>query len=392
MITLQEINKKARRPWSSGAFLKSWLKDEAFFPYEIPFKTPSGRTLSSEFLQVRDWIATLHSHSKAATGNGYQLKYRIISHQQLGQQQLPQRIVFENQEDWLAFIGQQSAFKQFKGLADQTRRQLPQVMSFVNSKPVKVLDYADVWAELIKVCRYFQLNQQPKRYIRQLDIQGVDTKFIEAHKGILSELLMLALEPEDFDDNVTGIADNGFERRFGLRYDEPLIRFRLLDSNAPVTDMSVPLSQFIDPGVSRVFITENKVNGLVFPPVKDSIVIFGLGYGVRSLFSVSWLEEKQIIYWGDIDTHGFSMLSQLRGRYGQTKSLLMDQETLNKHSSLCVEEPESKRFLADLTNLTDYEQALFDALRQNQLGKNLRLEQERITFSCLKEALAANHQ
>ena len=295
--------------------------------------------------------------------------------------------MFENQEDWLAFIGQKLAFKQFQDLTDQTRRQLPQVMPLVNSKPVKMLDYTDVWPQLIKVCRYFQLNPKPARYIRQLDIQDVDTKFIESHKGILSEMLHLALEPEDFDDSVTGIVDNGFERRFGLHYDEPLIRFRLLDSEALVTDMSVPLSQFIDPGVSRVFITENKVNGLAFPPVQDAIVIFGLGYGVRSLFSVNWLEQKQISYWGDIDTHGFSILSLLRGRFRHTRSLLMDKATLDLHQSLCVEEPGNKRFLADLANLTGSEQALFDVLRQNKQGKNLRLEQERITFSCLKEAL-----
>lgn len=392
MISQKELQKKARRPWVSGAFLKSWLNDEVFFPFEIPFKTPSGRTLSSEFIQVRDWIAELHSYSRAVTGSGYQLEYRTINHQQLGQQRLPHKIVFESREDWLAFIGQQSAFKQFQGLVDQTRRQLPQVMSIVNSKPVKMLDYATVWSQLITVCRYFQLNPQPDRYIRQLDIQGVDTKFIESHKGILSELLVLALEPEDFDDSVTGISESGFERRFGLRFDEPLIRFRLLDSEAPVTDMSVPLSQFVDPGVSRVFITENKINGLAFPPVKDAIVIFGLGYGVRSLFSVSWLEKKQISYWGDIDTHGFSMLSQLRGRFRQTRSLLMDQATLETHQSLCVEEPESKRFLADLANLKDSEQALFDALRKNKPGQNLRLEQELIAFSCLRDALVADYQ
>ena len=387
MITLNELNKKARRPWSSGTFLKSWLNDEAFFPFDIPFATPSGRTLSSEFIKVRDWIAELHNHSKAITGSGYQLKYRTVSHLQLGQQRLPQKIVFETRNDWLVFIGQLSAFKQFQALADQTKRQLPQVMSFVRSKPVKVLAYADVWPEVIKVCRYFQLNPQPDRYIRQLDIQGVDTKFIEAHKGILSDLLTLALEPEDVDDSVSGLAENGFERRFGLRYDEPLIRFRLLDSDTSVTDISVPLSQFVDPGVSRVFITENKINGLAFPSVKDAMVIFGLGYGVRSLFSVSWMQEKQISYWGDIDTHGFSMLSQLRGCFRQTESLLMDQATLERHLPLCVEEPDGKRFLADLPNLTDSEQTLFDALRHNQMSKNLRLEQERITFSCLRDAL-----
>ena len=388
MITLKELDTKARRPWTSGAFLKSWLNDEPFFPFAIPFKTPSGRTLSSEFIKVRDWIAELHSHSKAVTGSGYQLEYRTLSHQQLGQQRVPERIVFEGREDWLTFIGQQSAFKQFQGLVDSTRRQLPQVMPLVSNKPVRMLDYGNIWEQLIRVCRYFQLNPRPGRYIRQLDIQGVDTKFIENHKGILSELLTLALEPEDFDDSVTGIAENGFERRFGLLYDEPIIRFRLLDSKAPVTDMSVPLSQFVDPGVSQVFITENKINGLAFPPVPDAMVVFGLGYGIRSLFCVGWLKDKQIHYWGDIDTHGFSILSQLRGCFQQTRSLLMDQATLEAHRALCVEEVQNKRFLGELPNLTGQEQQLFYAIKHNQLGENLRLEQERITYSCVRQALA----
>ncbi len=407
MISQTEINKKARRLWSSGAFLKSWLDGESLFPFEVPFKTPSGRTLSKEFIKIRDWIGELHQHSKAVTGSGYQLEHRLISHQQLGQQKVPQKIVFESQDDWLVFIGQQPAFKRFKALIDLTRRQLPQAMALVKSRPVKLLDYADVWPELIKVCRYFQLNPRPDRYIRQLDIQGIDTKFIETHKSILSELLILALEPEDFDDSVAGIVENGFERRFGLRYDEPLIRFRLLDPEAcladpllgrgqvtnknQLPDRSVPLSQFVDPHVSKIFITENKINGLSFPSMNDAIVIFGLGYGIRSLFSVSWLDEKEIYYWGDIDTHGFSILSQLRGRFCQTQSLLMDQETLESHRSLCVEEPINKRFMTDLANLTESEMTLFDTLRYNRLGVNLRLEQERICFSAFRETLADNN-
>ncbi|OED46734.1 hypothetical protein ACH42_03505 [Endozoicomonas sp. (ex Bugula neritina AB1)] len=387
MITQAELNKKAKRPWVSGAFLKSWLNDEPFFPFEIPFKTPTGRTLSNEFIQVREWISELSLHSKAVKGVGYQLEYRSINHQTLGGQELPQKIFFDNQDDWLAFTGHQSDFKQFVKLVGLTRRQLPEIMPFISGKPMKVLDFADVWPLLIKVCRYFQLKPKPGRYIRQLDIQDVDTKFIEMHKGILSDLLTLALESEDFDAEVTGLSENGFERRFGLLFDEPLIRFRLLDSQVRVTDMSVPLSQFIDPRVSRIFITENKINGLAFPPLEDSIVIFGLGYGVRSLFSVDWLKTKEIYYWGDIDTHGFAILSQLRQRFHQVESFLMDQETLDKHFSLCVEEPEGKRFLGELFNLADSERSLFDALKNNAQGNNLRLEQERIGYGCLREAL-----
>ena len=246
MINLTELKKKAQRPWLSDSFLKCWLNGESIFPLEIPFRTPSGRSLGSDFAKVRDWIALLHSNSKAVKGAGYVLEYRTINHQQLGRQRLPGRILFESQEDWLAYIGQQKTFRRFDELVGSSRRLLPEVMPFIAWKPLKVLEFAESWPSLLKVCRYFQLNPRPGRYIRQLGIQGVDTKFIESHKGILSELLSFALEPEDYDESVTGLSENGFERRFGLRYDEPLIRFRLLDSEDPVTDISVPVSQFID--------------------------------------------------------------------------------------------------------------------------------------------------
>ncbi|MBO9497789.1 hypothetical protein J7438_27445, partial [Thalassotalea sp. G20_0] len=171
----------------------------SLFPLEITFRKPSGKVLSQEFVKVRDWIALLHSNSKAVKGSGYRLDYRSINHQQLGTQRIPQRIVFEHREDWLGFIGKIKAFRQFDELAGTTRRQLPELMPWLQEKPLKALELVDSWPRLLKVCRYFQLNPKPGRYIRQLDIQGVDSKFIENNKGILSELLSLALEPEDFD-------------------------------------------------------------------------------------------------------------------------------------------------------------------------------------------------
>ncbi len=392
MISLVELKKKAERPWNSGTFLKSWLKGEEMFPLEIPFRTPSGRTLGREFSKVREWIALLHNNSKAVKGSGYSVEYRSINHQQLGRQSLPDRILFENSNDLLTYIGRQKAFRIFDELVGTTRRQLPEVFSFIEEKPLKVLDAHESWPAFLKVCRYFQLNPRPGRYIRQLDIQGVDTKFIESHKAILSELLCLALEPEDYDPSVTGLAENGFERRFGLRYDEPLIRFRLLDSQDAITDISVPVSQFADPGVETVFITENKVNGLAFPAVNGAIVIFGLGYGVRTLSSVPWLKNKRLVYWGDIDTHGFSILSRVRALFPKTESMLMDQATLEQHRPLCVHEHESKRFLGELSNLSPDELIIYNNLRGNRLGVNLRLEQERIGYGWLLEVLRQNFQ
>jgi hypothetical protein len=43
---------------------------------------------------------------------------------------------------------------------------------------------------------------------------------------------------------------------------------------------------------------------LAFPDVSDAMVVFGAGYGFDNLAAAPWLHEKQIYYWGDIDTHG----------------------------------------------------------------------------------------
>ena len=79
-------------------------------------------------------------------------------------------------------------------------------------------------------------------------------------------------------------------------------------------DLSVTTETFarLDPGITRVFITENEINFLAFPRVADSLVIFGAGYGFEMLDAARWLQERTLHYWGDIDTHGFAILDQLR--------------------------------------------------------------------------------
>jgi len=84
--------------------------------------------------------------------------------------------------------------------------------------------------------------------------------------------------------------------------------------------------------VQRVFITENETNFLAFPPACNAIVIFGAGYGWDALSRSRWLNNCSIHYWGDIDTHGFGILDQLRGHFDHVVSFLMDRATLDAHA------------------------------------------------------------
>lgn len=103
------------------------------------------------------------------------------------------------------------------------------------------------------------------------------------------------------------------------------------------------------------------------------------------LAEAAWLKRCAVHYWGDIDTHGFAILDQLRAHLPQAESLLMDRDTLMAHAALWGDEPQPVR--RDLLRLTDEERALYDDLRDNRIRANLRLEQERVGFGWVEEAL-----
>jgi hypothetical protein len=138
--------------------------------------------------------------------------------------------------------------------------------------------------------------------------------------------------------------------------------------------------------VTRVFITENETNFLAFPPIPQAIAIFGAGYGWESLAGAAWLRRCDLHYWGDIDTHGFAILDQLRSHFPHVTSLLMDRETLLMHRAHWGEEPDPIRH--DLARLTTEEVALYDELRFDRIRSRLRLEQERIGYRWVGDNLA----
>lgn len=343
----------------------------------------------SHFDQVRDWITALQQKSKEQCGKGYSLRCERIQHRKLGEQWLPAIIEFECMDDYLLFINKSTTFSNFQRLASESLELFPEFDGWLKKYPLKLLDHEKAWPNILLVCSWFQHHPQPKQYIRELDIEGIDSKFIEQHKTLLTELLNLILPSTAIHASITGLSNHGFERRFGLKYDEPLIRFRLLDNGEAFSDISVPFSQFsrIAANANTIFITENKINGLSFPAMPRSMVIFGLGYGIEMLKEVAWLADRKIIYWGDIDTHGFAIMAQLRSYFSQVESLCMDEATLLAHQHLWGSEVDEKRHMGHLKNLTSLENRLFTKLQRNDLGRNIRLEQERIRLTWLKSRL-----
>ena len=97
---------------------------------------------------------------------------------------------------------------------------------------------------------------------------------------------------------------------------------------------------------------------------------------------IPWVQRSQVIYWGDLDSHGFAILNRLRSHHDNVKSVLMDEQTLLAYRDLWVPEPVLARGV--LPCLTDSE----DAARQRLIREgNVRLEQERIPWQAALTAL-----
>jgi hypothetical protein len=388
------MRKQVERLWRSGRLLSSCLSGDDLFPRKLTLKAPRASEIAERYGDVREWIANL----EAGSGH-YRLVRTEVNNRLLGANSFPTEVWVDNRDDALRLIGRKREAAAFDRLVAMARERQPELLVWLEKRPLEALELAAEWPRLLAVVEWLRLNPRPSIYLRQIDIAGVDTKFIEGRKRVLAELLDLALAPASIDDGSRGAA--GFEARYGFLGKPRRLRIRLLDPALspllPATikgdqatldlDFTLPVSvaRTLRLPARRVFITENEINFLAFPAVPDSMAIFGGGYGLDSLKELPWLGNCAVHYWGDIDTHGFAILDQLRSYLPGARSLLMDRETFLAHREQWGREnrPETR----DLARLNADEAALYDDLRQNRLGERLRLEQELVSYTRLQVEL-----
>ena len=280
MITAVEIRKKTERKYVD--YLRSVVAGSEFEPIVIPCDKKASASMDEYQRELTD----IRSQSKEVKGFGYTIEWKTVKTKALGEQDLPERVLFESASDIERFLQKCGEVSQFRKDVAMLLDEFPQLRSWVERYPLKVVENASFWSDLLKVLRYFVANPCPRLYIRELPIE-VHTKFIERNKGVLRELLDIVIVEHVCSD------EKVFEKRFGLRYDESWVRIRVLEASianeyfSGVDDLTMPQSQFcaLSLPVQKVFVVENKINFLTFPKLAGSLLIWGHGYAITTILN-----------------------------------------------------------------------------------------------------------
>lgn len=330
---------------------------------ESPLHPPTEREALADLDAARSWV---ESWRRAARSGDIEVSWVRRDWPRVGSQDVPGRAVVRGpaalarvarmRDEWDLLSGRLGILRSLSddeiSLATALR---------MHARTITALDEPD-FQRLVGVVEWLRTNPASGRRVRELPIRGIHTKWIETRRGLVEALHRAT----------TGAAS------LGLHEPDPLVRVRFLDLalapggladvSAPVTDLSRLSLQ-----PERIFVFENLATVLAMPPTDGGVVIDGGGQRVELVARLPWVRE--VVYWGDLDSHGFAILHRLRSHGVVATSALMDTETLLAHRDLWGTDDAPN--VGHLPLLTDAEQA---TLRLLGSEGNLRLEQERIPW------------
>ena len=389
--TPADIEKAVRRRWESGELLRAHGEREPFTPIDVPLRGPTPGGAASDLARVRRWASDLESGSHRRGGAAYQLQMRALGGRAMGRNEIPGRALVTTYDEARRLLGVHEQTDAFDDVVTSTSHALPELRTWVLEHPLRTLSNAASWQRLLSATVWLRDNGGRGKYLRQIDVEGIDTKFVEQHRALLADLLDELLPPSAVDARWS--RGREFAARYGFRLPRPLVRMRAGEGVFPVpaqlSELALHVDELalLDVPPCHVVVVENEVTFLSLPIAPGELVVFGSGYTVARLGRIHWLASCRVHYWGDLDTHGFAILSRLRGWLPQVRSLLMDRETFLAHRERWGTEPTPTR--ARLEHLTATEGDLYQDLVEDVFGASVRLEQERISWRHVTAALTA---
>jgi hypothetical protein len=361
------------------AHYRDWLHDtesvSGSFPLRVLLKPPTALEAMRATEGVRGWIKSW----KDLPPDLGEVSWQEVNWRYLGRQMLPLKLSVPDPETVARWAGQEAPFERARGRFARAVGLFPDLLESMPGCHHELFDMAgDDFQRLLDMLAWLESNPDSDLFPRELPVAGLDSKWLETHKKSVSALASPILD--------TDASGGSLYPALGLKTPPKLLRLRLLDPGLRAAagglgDLSAPVGELAGLNIKPklAIIVENLQTGLSVKDLKGAVLFMRMGYSVDMLGGIPWLQGIKCVYWGDLDTHGFAILSRARKHLPEASSILMDLKTLLAYKELWGREntPFQGRYLPYLTREED---KVFQGLLDNRWGENIRLEQERIAW------------
>ncbi len=370
-----ELIQKLRHQWDSRLLRESRLLGGAtVWPVDIAIGKPSPSVMRSDLDAVMRHVQAWRNISIG------QVVWDSVSYRATAEPvEVPRYWRLDRPTDWVKACGDSLVRAEFETLANLVE----QTDAIFHSLFIR---RRSLWrgrplVEVIQAARLalvLEPGYAKGRPLRTLSVEGIDTKFFERNASLVTRLLDVR-----FDDEVSRLGLEVFLGAF-FEGDHWLLLVDMDGNLLPFQKQRVSSAELASadlPG-ERVLIIENESCLHQLPDLADTIAILGAG------FDLGWtsnpcLCNRQVGYWGDIDTWGLQFLAEARENLPSLTALLMDEATFDAHIDSAVHEPVAAGAEAS-TGLYQVEKSLYKRLLNQPNG---RLEQEFIPTETVQAAI-----
>ena len=352
----------------------AWLQGQGAWPLRLPLGVPTETEAAAHKAHLGRWLKAWQEWSGPGEVSWTERRWA-----RLGTQRLPAAIHFAEAAEVADFLGLAAQWRQASDRLRQVGGRWPGVTPAASSNWEVLAHWSEAdFARLLALLDWLAGHPDSGLFMRQLPVAGVDGKWLERHRRVVTRWLG-ALQGREIE----GV---DFHVLTGLRPMPDRLRLRCLDAGlrrrlGGLGDIEVPVEEAaaLALPVHCAFIVENLQTGLAFEDLPGAVVFMKQGYAVDVYARIPWLQRMPVFYWGDLDTNGFAILDRLRVHLPAVRSLLMDEATLLRHRPLWTREDRPSA-ASQLPRLAPGEAALYAALRSGRWGQGVRLEQERIAW------------
>jgi hypothetical protein len=372
-----ELARRWAQQWENSDLRESRLINESDWPISLPIGRPTASQICDQWQQTAAHIR-LWKEVKVGSVRRASVTFRATG----APVDVPVAWDIFTAEDWVLASENDVVRSEYKALQNFLtttdsifHSALIRERSLWRDKPVDQIIQAATLAMLLT----------PKcaqgKPLRAISLAGIDTKFFERHRSLVTRLLDLRFDHEASRQGLETFLDASREQDHWIL---------LADLDVPNNSLQFPQlrvrsSDLVNAVLPArgILVVENENCFHALPRGCPGIIaILGTGNNLGWL-SGSWFAKFPIAYWGDLDTWGLTLLARARQQAAHLTPLLMTKEVFDSHAESAV--PEKILASTDVPEgLADGERSLYQHLLSEPCG---RLEQEFLRVSLVQECV-----